>query len=1468
MQILSRHFGRYLKWYLCFLMAAGMMQAALAQNQGEYATPMDMKVQRALSVIKTVKDENRIKGSIANEDIQDLPVGIVREISGNQYIIVIDSARVTPQGGFFSAYASVTIPGTEKQLVFAGKDIKFHPGGIAASVSTRLELLTDFHIPVSDMVSLDIPADGSNYLEWDCNGFKSVNLKGNFVFSKDMLQPLNGMGNVTASFAVNLTDLHNFLVDVNITPFRMTNLKDLSFEVKHAVVDMSDLKNPDAFTFPRDYNAAFGGDVRLWRGFYLQELMVFLPPELSTRNGPATIKAANVLIDDAGVSGLFAGDNLFDMNMGSADGWSFSINHIEVQLLRNRLVGGGFNGDIRVPFLGSDSLAYSARMSQNGDETDYLFALATNTDKEYQTPFGGTLLLAKGSTIQLEKSNGKLIPSAILHGKLTISQNVLKVKNIEFQDLTLSTARPYLHKGYFAVNTEEQNTASGFPLSINEISLGIYEGKATLGMHVWLNLMGKEDKGFSADAKVFVSAKVEETYEGAQFKKQSWKLDGVRFGDISLATNIGPFSLNGTLGIYRDDPVYGNGIHGSLQLQMSAVITKKIKVQAYFGTKDTYRYWHADANLPILIPVCGVVNIQGILGGVSYHMKRPDRIVFDNNGDVAVDVNPQERIDDLKYVPDEKVGMGFLAGVTLVAVSKKLITADVMLEFVFNSREHGGGINSINFDGYGYLFSDVAKYKVGANGQRGGAPVTCNFKMSYQRDINTFYSSLTVYMNLAGVLKGTGPDGRIGTMAMLFSPDQWYVKVGTPSQPLGVSVLNIVKAQTYFIAGNKLTDMIPDPPEAVREILGQIQPTDFRRNGTIMVRGAGIGFGLSLEASTKGEPLIFYYAFGVGAGTNMMLLNMKDAHCEGSNGPIGMDGWYAMGDAYAFLYGRVGIKIRSRRFDILSLGAAALLQANLPNPSWFRGTIAARYKLLGGLIKGKMHFQFDVGQQCQLVGTKEMGDIEAISAIQPDNGGQEVNVFSSPQVAFNLPVNKEIVLTENAEKPEFYRIMLDEFLLTRNGQSIPGAISWNEGLDVAMLKTPDVLPEFSDLKVTVKVHWEKRTPNTAWERLSGGGNIEVKEAVFKTGPEPDSIPAENIVYSYPLDRQYNFYKNEYGNGYIKLNYGQPKVFRKTDDGMKLKFAARFIGPDKQPLEVPFAYDEANTTVNFQIPEKLKNESIYQLALMRTPEGGSNDANLKREQQTTQLSDDGADISVRRNTLTGTVAASAEKEVLSQFFRTSMYNTFAEKLTSIGQLRSLFDIAIGYTGILGGESAPMEALDRFETAGNIEGTVKKLVAAEALPDNPWFSNEVYPLLYQHYPLESGLTLDRSGANKELQLPPLNGITVDNKDAWEGQYLNDNEIRAGFAAKRTDRLLVQYKVSFYANADFFDLRQKIAAKYETRLGNGQGYTLSPGVQQIFYAKGVPALRAGNYRVRLKYTLPGINKVTTSKDFTLTL
>jgi hypothetical protein len=1478
--------------FLLFVLA-GLMPAptTLAQDRPA-ATPVEGQSTSGLALnieakMQKIVQEGRTVDRLTENDLADLPVGIARRIGETTYIIAIDSAYSDERGWFLSAYASVTLPGSSSPIAFAGRNIAFHKGGLSASSQTRLVLASPQTIALGEM-DLVLPADGRNYLEFDCNGFKAVNLKGEFLLPAGQFVPSEltagtptpipgsasgtGSGRVKATFEVNTTDLNNIIAAVGITPFKLAGLDDFSFSVRNATVDMSDLANPAGFSFPADYQRAFEEDIALWRGFYLQEVEIaFQGLDSSSRKVPV-ISAHNLLIDDAGLSGLFSATNVLPIHEGSADGWPFSVDRFSVKLARNRLVGGGLGGVISVPFLGKDTLGYSAELEQVEGKLRYKFSVITRQDKSFNIPLAGTVTLAPGSVITLEKKGGKLVPTALLHGQLALANKQLKVEGIKFENLGLVTQKPYIVSGTFSVTGNKQAATGGFPVRIDKLTLSVFNGQVSLGAGVALSMMNAKDKGFGASTFIQVLARMEERTEqnGETGRKvQEWKYDKIKVDDIELNCKTAAFGLQGRLTLFDNDPVYGDGFRGNLKLTLKKILEQGIQANAYFGSMASYRYWHVDVYVPTgNIPIVPPISLNGIMGGMSYHMVRkqefkPDfaklNVDVSQLKDTVTNGGTRHSGSEFAFVPDSSASLSFMAGATLIAGNEKAFNADAMLEVAFNQ---GGGLRYVQFKGSGYFFTEVKAR--GRDGQTASAPVYANLNMLFDNNNDVFHANMKTYLNLQGAIKGTGAGGLVGEAVIHVDPKDWYIYIGRPTQMMGVDIARLAVGQGYFMIGSKIENL-PAPPSEVAEMFNKLD-LNFMRNENALATGRGFAMGARIRVGfdSKDKFLPFYALLQVGAGADVMLRDYGNtATCQGRNGTLGINGWYASGQAYVFLVGRVGVQVKKKKFDFLSLGAAALLQAKLPNPTWMQGGIAGSYAVLGGLVKGKYNLTFELGEACKVQsGGNELGDIQVIADAKPETAGKEVSVFLAPQVSFNAPIGKELPMMNNEDQLDTYRVQLDECTLSQGAGKIAARLEWNASNDVVVIRTPEILPAEAALKMVVKLHWEKKLANGGWEPLKENGQVdyETREVSFTTGKAPDYIPEENVAYSYPVKGQYHFHQKEYGKGYLKLNQGQNYLFQAQDNLTSWQYVARFQPVNGKPVDQPLSYNASQALVQYDIPASLTAETVYRLTFVKIARvGGTVDQNVKREEKTLATGQEQNTAVARNNRLEGGIAQNVEKDIYGSAFRTSKFATAGEKFETLRNGQDLIDIAKGNLVVIGKRSESSETLDAFEINGLGKNTAP-LVQVVASPENNWYKNTIYPLLYELYRQDPTVAVSDWREASLLGTPPLKGVKLYSNYSREGYQLNESQISSGVAAAQPGSVLFAYYLSYYAFFDYDELRNKAARKY---LSSGQA---PESVRRLLAAKGYTDLLKGQYPVEVSYTLPGSNQVTSRQTVTI--
>jgi hypothetical protein len=842
--------------------------------------------------------------------------------------------------------------------------------------------------------------------------------------------------------------------------------------------------------------------------------------------------------------------------------------------------------------------------------------------------------------------------------------------------------------------------------------------------------------------------------------------------------------------------------------------------------------------------------------GASYHMKKKvAQSTFDlSKVQNTADVNSLEdqEAQMLSYVPSDSVGLGLLAGVSWIAGTEKACNGDAVLEIAFNV---GGGVRYITFNGSAYFMTNMQQRGVGnAKELKTDVPIYATVDMRYDHTNKTFHANLAAYLNVQGVIKGVGPNNLMGQAVIHIDPQDWYVYMGRPSQRLGVDVIGLATTQSYLMIGSKI-DNLPLPPPEVAQVFQDIN-LSLMRDENSSKQGKGFAFGSRISLGKDIELTPFFISFTAGGGFDIMLKDYSGLQCVGREGPVGIRGWYASGQAYLFLNGCVGIKVKKTPFDIVKLGAAALLQAKLPNPSWLKGALAGNFSVLGGLVKGSFNLSFTIGDECELVATgKELENIEVIQDLKPELNASNVSVFSAPQVTFNTKIGQSLSLENMQGITRNYRVMVEEISVKKDGQNVEGNLVWNANNDVAIYRTGEILPPNANVSFTVRLRWEKQNEQGNWENLTGNGQavIETKTHSFQTGAAPDFIPDENVAYSYPLKGQYHFYRAEHTQGYVTLEVGQAYLFPNSENEVEWEYFAKFVNGSGEPIYMPIVYDVMQKTVSYNIPSSLQKERNYKLSSIKLPKNRNQSisSNVARTENTTNT--ESSSVSVTQVNLTSTQTQAIEKALYRNFFRTSKFDTFGQKIDAIANLSNSFDIATGYLYILGKNGTTTEVFDKWELQGGTDQ--EPLVQTMASSQTNWFTSFAYPTLYQNYPIASDITINwRNPAIYGIE--PLKAVKVGTGANSVNLLLTEQQSENALAPTVAGNFNLTYFVSWVAAQDYVELRNKIAQKY---FNNANGMPAS--ALSIFNQPFVD-ISTGNYPVFLRYKLPGKSSYSSEK------
>jgi hypothetical protein len=947
----------FLKFTIFFVLILVNAPTLFAQNNF-----ITSQMEKVYAMDQKVSDPERQVGNFDPDSMPSLPIGIVKEVGQTQVIIAIDSAYFLPDGAYFSAYLALDFPGSDVPLAFAAKDIKFNPKGIIGGEQSKLKLVSKHVIELGPNTKLMLPDDGSNYVNWSCNGFESVNLHGFFLLQDGIISPPENSPDtcVTAEFEVNVQDVHNMMAMVDFSPFVVKGMDDFSFTVSEAYVDMSDYSNPLNAPLPACYQESYPDDINLWRGFYVKFFSVQLPDELNKSENPVTIFASNMFIDDAGVTGNFGATNVFSTSENALnDEWGFSVDSISVGLTLNKITKGRMRGNIVVPPLDNTSLVYTALISQNETRkmVDFSFSVSPS-DTVGISCFNSTLSLYNTSQLEISRINKKFKPKLILNGDWQLNNPSWSFKGIEFEEFTIVSASPYVTDGVFSLIGLEMQAAN-FPVSLSNIGFGVINGDIILGADIALNFGDPEAPTFGAETSVKVYTNID---RNPTTNKIQWQYDHFALSAINLEVNTSAFYLDGTINFHDNDPVYGTGFSGGVEFIIPSVMDEYISMACAFGRigditdENGYRYWMIDVTAPVSLAIGPTTEISSITGGIAYHM-----INTKSQAQLIASVSPSANSGSslsTDYVPNKNAGVYFKAGVGFRnKVKEDLMNGDVMFSISFNAN---GGLEEINLNGNVYTMVKIPERHSANNYAMGTANI------NYDNQEKILQADLNLYANFSGALTAN-----IWSQ-MYFSPGLWYVVLGRPSNPCTINVLNFCTANAYFMMGQNLEPMPPPPPQ-VSSVLGNMSN---QRNQSAIATGNGIACGMSFGAAFDEDfPItqnVSVYGSGsAGAGFDMTLYKYSStSHCEGSSDPFGLNHWYLTGQVYAY----AGINAGIRRIvdgelkwdvNIFQANLAVLLQGKMPKPSYVYGGIYIQGSACG--FEVSQTFDFDFGTDCVIV---------------------------------------------------------------------------------------------------------------------------------------------------------------------------------------------------------------------------------------------------------------------------------------------------------------------------------------------------------------------------------------------------------------------------------------------------------------------------------------------------------------------
>lgn len=1374
-----------------------------------------------------------------------LPVILTNEKSGRNFHMYLDNITLNQDGGTLDVYFILDIPTSGDRVVFSAIGVTFGPGG--AFTWDQLKLNSDFEIRLNNAANLIIKgSSGGTFINWNCEGYQGVGIDAEIEFCRQYLTPVDLSTNtvisdpqtlVKAYFQAQMQSWGELVAQINMDPFAVTKFESVFWNVTAASMDFSDLSSPD-FPIPPDYESNFveNGVVKdQWKGFYLAELSASLPQGFNNSGDPVQFGVYDVIIDDMGFSGYGElNTTILPLSEGSVGGWAFSIDGINVQVVSNEVVGAGFNGKVNVPIFkgegngGSgvapeDCFDYSAQIYAGN-----LYSFDISPGSEYDVDiWKAKVSISANSQASIVVEDGEFTASANLHGKVIVDGDItqkmkLSVPDVPFQNVVISNKSPYFSPGTWDLPNKVGAKLGGFQISMEKVALvaGEESNECQLQFKSRINF-SNDFTELGGEVGVGLIGKLTEG------NHQKWDYDRLKITDIGINCDIKGNKIAGVLSFFENGGVYGDGFRGIVDVQFSAMggaASGSIKALGQFGkvtdSSGVYKYFLVDAvgKWSPGTPIVPGLNLCGISGGLWYKMNRPENPTYTFNNDGLLPPIGST-LSGVQYTPTPDPTLGFKVGAVLSVGEESVFNANVNFGCEFN---FGGGMNQIFVEGNAQFMADI-DFGNGTQHNEGQPPannaeINANFGMTYDFRSSNFSGNLEAYANAAGgAFRGGGPLNRLGWADIHFGNGSWKIWLGTPQNPwkAKVDLAGIVQADVhaYLCVGSILPEL-GELPDNVTNVVG-----DFDRKSNIRGAGAkGFMFGTGFNVGTGDlEFMMFYASLNAGLGMDISILNYGGLQCEQTLSGIGINGWYAAGSIYGYVQGKIGINAkvfgRKKKFNIINLEAAYVLEGGLPNPFFAQGAVGGKYEILGGLIRGNCDFKFAIGEPCSPIGGSGDVELKAVQEIVPNQGATFVSTESSIRVIMNAPIGHSYNVTEvSGQTSEFMLTVDDSYTsISYDGIEIPFTKRILDDGYIVEFIPQYLLPELDSLTFKFKVKIDEVGQGTEYEEHTIG---------FHTGTALDFIPESNVKWSYPIAGQSHFHPetNYRGNGMVVLERAQPDL---TD-------------PHTGLLEATFKWKggEASVPVNvvgpqlsFLIPDlPLNKEMSLEIFKHKEQEGGG-------------LQGIGGQAV--------SLGPPPGKVVYSCDFKTSSYASFADKAAVLK--------SNGFANLQGSiieikSYALTEGFDEQELTGLGDGPLVQI--KPVLSASTWFSREVYTKLYSQLPFQvlkegDGVfkTMDIKRRKKELYgAPPTSNLIGDvtEEGPFKMDYLLYNIIKTDYQDLRSQAMTLIMEL---------DRNDFVVRNFAQGLSNGP-----------------PSIIGESVQFELVYNLPGGNQTSRTLTFTV--
>jgi hypothetical protein len=927
-----------------------------------------------------------VKDFDLNQMVQDytntplkLPLGVN---NADGYTIAISEMKFEPTSAKLNCLAIFPVNEYNDSVGFKGSNIVFSTGGPSLQ-SAKLGLIDDVtfigNVPNGDSYHLvfkkEQGASDGTFIEWDCEGFRELNIDLDVLFPRSWLKPVpdNGTDKVICNIKTNIVKWDDWMIEANLPNSTISGTQGMELEVTSFYYDHSSVRNPDSLSFPANYpvGATTGLD---FTGFFIKNAKIKFPDNFKTSNQNVTINIEKMIINKQGLTGKVTAKDIITFPNGNVSDLGASLDTLKLEIICSSLTNAYLRGKIVLPVSevnAANALLFKATFASNNGFQFTIQPQGPITAKFFSD---AKLVLANTSTLSLSINNSTNFDIKLNGDFEWANINIGPVKNVKmkmgFQNVGMSYDN-IANSNNFTFNKGTWSFASppkflaNFPVSIKYVNFNMKpkQGSEVLRGALSFSVVVNLDEKIGGTSALSVIGAIEKNPSTGKFTPT---FVGVNLDTIKVFANLSAVKLDGSIAFFNGSPVEGNGFKGTIKATVNSIKTEISSMLImgstnYNNGNNFFRYWYVDAKV-ILPKTSGIPFLSGLAFygfGVGV-WKRMDvgNIPALNLSSIenAAQTN-NTTSSGTSFTPNKNIGLGLkVLAVIGTYPEPNAFNSDATLSGQFTTT---GGLNKIEFNFDFWCMTDLTK--------RSDATILGNANVQYVPPTKVFSLTASALIDKAPVTtKGIGnPNDRVNLALYINGKtSKWYFICGTPNQTNKIKVLGIT-AWEYFLLGNDIGQFVRTGFQqttisglnSVGMSYSNNVPTTVPSQSST---GKGFAFGVGVSFSNDKSKHILslprgnvYLNYGAGGGfeVNLSLLQYPNATVCGSTSPIGFRNWYAQGGVAAWFYGYVKVTVPKKSgiciiccgssgtcdYNFASIKTGLWVQAGFPNPVWVTG---------------------------------------------------------------------------------------------------------------------------------------------------------------------------------------------------------------------------------------------------------------------------------------------------------------------------------------------------------------------------------------------------------------------------------------------------------------------------------------------------------------------------------------------------